>query len=103
MNRTLGSVQGGSGSNRSSEPNFSITICRYVFLFFSYFLTNHAGSQRPTTANEGQRRSTKAHSRAVHRHRIYGCTVTVYTVSVSVPSVIEGLVIRYGGRYGVVP
>src|SRR5271168_3068759 len=24
MNRTLGSVQGGSGSNRSSEPKFSI-------------------------------------------------------------------------------
>src|ERR1700678_2938283 len=37
-------------------------ICRYVFLFVSYILTNHAGSRRPTTANEGQHRSTKAHS-----------------------------------------
>jgi len=37
-------------------------ICRYVFLFVSYIFTNHAGSRRPTTANEGQRRSTKAHS-----------------------------------------
>src|SRR5271168_1267281 len=37
-------------------------ICRYVFLFVSYFLTNHAGSRRPTMANKGQRRSTKAHS-----------------------------------------
>src|ERR1700678_620588 len=44
-----------------------------------------------------------AFCRAVHRHHIYGCTVTVYTVSVSVLSVIEGLVIRYGGWYGVVP
>src|SRR5271168_2658326 len=48
-------------------------------------------------------RRCELHRRAVHRHRIYGCMVTVYTVSVSVPSVIEGLVIRYGGRYGVVP
>ena len=37
-------------------------ICRYVFLFVSYIFTNHAGSRRPTTANEGQRRSMKAHS-----------------------------------------
>src|SRR5271168_2902231 len=36
-------------------------ICRYVFLFVSYIFTNHAGSRRPTTANEGQRRSTHAH------------------------------------------
>src|SRR5271168_2448798 len=34
----------------------------YVFLFVSYILTNHAGSQRPTMANEGQHRSIKAHS-----------------------------------------
>src|ERR1700678_3488857 len=28
-------------------------LCRYFFLFIYYFLTNHAGSRRPTMANEG--------------------------------------------------
>src|ERR1700678_95066 len=67
------------------EASFGPIICRYVFLFIYYFLTNHAGSRRPTMANKGyifliisyfltnhagsqrpttagQRRSTKAHS-----------------------------------------
>src|ERR1700678_1100832 len=67
------------------EASFGPIICRYVFLFISYFLTNHAGSRRPTMASKGyifliishfltnhagprrpttagQRRSTKAHS-----------------------------------------
>src|SRR5271155_2121594 len=81
-------------------------LCRYEFLlvFFDYcFISFYYSYEIHLPIFETWHAAVRMIHRAVHRHRIYGCTVTVYTVSVSVPLVIEGLVIQYGGRYGVVP